>query len=349
MKQKATMADVARLAGVSPATAARVIHNNGYVSDENKERVLAAVQETGYRPNIQARSLRNSRSYTVGVVLSSAVQNPFFTNISHALRIAANRSGLSLLNFNHNYDARMERDGLQRFIEHNVEAVILCHALAPEHLKPVHAVGIPVVEIERTRVSEAARVKIDPRPGMQAALKDLVAKGHRRIAFLAGMAGITNRPGSTPLDSDHDRRNAFLEVAQACGLDAASLIVSEGPYDTPSVEDPLEGLTRGRALLTAAERPTAVIAGSDLLAAGLLQAALELGLRVPEDLSVIGYDDSIARFLAPALSSIRQPFEAIGEAAIELALSPITAGQGPQSRSLATTYVPRQSVGPVPG
>ncbi|MCP4549628.1 MAG: LacI family transcriptional regulator, partial [bacterium] len=73
MKQKATMADVARLAGVSPATAARVIHNNGYVSDENKERVLAAVQETGYRPNIQARSLRNSRSYTVGVVLSSAV------------------------------------------------------------------------------------------------------------------------------------------------------------------------------------------------------------------------------------------------------------------------------------
>src|SRR5689334_15245068 len=120
---KVTIADVAARAGVSPTLAARVIHDNGYVSEENRQRVADAVRELGYSPNMMARGLRNNRSYLVGLVLSSAPHNPYFTKVSHSVRTAANAAGLSVLNFNHSYSAELERQGIRRMIEHGVEAI----------------------------------------------------------------------------------------------------------------------------------------------------------------------------------------------------------------------------------
>lgn len=343
MKQKPTMADVALYAGVSPSTAARVLHGNGYVSDANRESVLKAAAELEYHPNIQARSLRYSRSFLIGVVLSSAVRNPFFALISHAIRLQANAAGLSVLNFNHNYDHATEVDGLRRLLDHRVEAVILCHSFEIANLAPIQKAGIPIIEIERAFLSETHKILIDPQPGLAAALRDLVERGHRRIDFLGGSAARGSRGGSSSHSSaDEERAEAFLRAAAAVGLDAADLHVTTGQYDEDS-GTALEGLIRGRQILTRTDRPTAIVAGSDVLAAGVLQAAYELGLHVPRDLSVIGYDDSLGLFLTPALSSVRQPYDEIATLAIEMAM----AGTKSPSlvRTIGTSYAIRSSVG----
>ena len=343
MKQKPTMADVALYAGVSPTTAARVLHGNGYVSEANREKVLKAAADLEYHPNIQARSLRYSRSFLIGVVLSSAVRNPFFARISHAIRLQANAAGLSILNFNHNYDHATEVDGLRRLLDHRVEAVILCHSFEIGNLAPIQKAGIPIIEIERAFLPETHKILIDPKPGLTAALRDLGAHGHRRIDFLGGSAARGSYGGSSSRSrADEERADAFLQAACDAGLDPRDLRVSTGQYDEDSGTT-LEGLVRGRELLTRADRPTAIVAGSDVLAAGVLQAAYELGLQVPRDISIVGYDDSLGLFLAPALSSVRQPYEDIAKFAIEMALA---GGKKPSSaRTIETTYVQRSSVG----
>ena len=339
MKQKPTMADVALYAGVSPTTAARVLHGNGYVSDTNREKVLKAAADLEYRPNIQARSLRYNRSFLIGVVLSSGVRNPFFARISHAIRLQANAAGLSILNFNHNYDQATEVDGLRRLLDHRVEAVILCHSFEIANLAPIQKAGIPIIEIERAFLPETHKIPIDPKPGLTAALRDLGAHGHRRIDFLGGSAA---RGSSSRSRADEERADAFLRAACDVGLDPGDLRISTGQYDEDSGTT-LEGLVRGRQLLTRADRPTAIVAGSDVLAAGVFQAAYELGLQVPRDLSIIGYDDSLGLFLAPALSSVRQPYEDIARFAIEMALA---GGKSPSlTRTVETSYVKRSSVG----
>lgn len=339
MKQKPTMADVALYAGVSPTTAARVLHANGYVSDANREKVLKAAADLEYHPNIQARSLRYSRSFLIGVVLSSAVRNPFFARISHAIRLQANAAGLSILNFNHNYDHATEVDGLRRLLDHRVEAVILCHSFEIANLAPIQKAGIPIVEIERAFLPETHKILIDPKPGLTAALRDLGTYGHRRIDFLGGSAA---RGSSSRSRADEERADAFLRAACDAGLDLSDLRVLTGQYDEDSGTT-LEGLVRGRELLMRADRPTAIVAGSDVLAAGVLQAAYELGLQVPRDLSIVGYDDSLGLFLAPALSSVRQPYEDIARFAIEMALA---GGKNPPLTGIIeTSYVKRSSVG----
>lgn len=345
MNQKPTMADVALRAGVSPSTAARVLHDSGYASETNREKVLKAAAELEYRPNIQARSLRYNRSFLVGLVLSSVVSNPFFARISHEIRLKANAAGLSVLNFNHNYDNDTEIEGLKRLLEHRVESVLVCHSFKIDNLEPLRKAGVSIVEIERTFLNDSHKILIDPQPGLHAALSDLAARGHRRIDFLGGSAARGSYGGSgSRSQADDERAHAFIEAARTAGLDETGLGVTTGRYDEDSGTT-LEGLSRGREILSQPNRPTAIIAGSDVLAAGILQAAYELKLRVPDDLSLIGYDDSVGLFLAPGLSSVRQPYEDIAELAIEMALA--KKQDGPLSRTVATSYTVRSSVGPV--
>ena len=340
MSRKITLNEVALMAEVSAATAARVVHANGYVSDGNRQRVEAAIRDLGYRPNIQARGLRNSRSYTIGVILSSATANPFFTNVSHALRMAANAQGLSVLNFNHNYDLKVEREGVARLLDHNVEAVIACHVFDPRNLQPVIDAGIPIIEIERQVLPSAHHLLLDPAPGMLEAVRSLAAAGHQRITFLGGIARYDDSGKADARSVEHQRGEAFRSVIRACGLPAQSARIDETLYDDNDTSGPLHGMTWGKLALAKPDRPTAVIAGSDVLAAGVLQAAQALGLTVPKDLAVLGYDDSLARFLSPPLPSIAQPYQHIGIAAIEMAQKAAST-PGPFQQTLFTRFIAR--------
>ncbi|NTG45458.1 LacI family DNA-binding transcriptional regulator [Rhizobium rhizogenes] len=346
---KPTMADVARVANVSPTTAARVVHGNGYVSKENRTRVLAAVETLSYRPNLQARSLRTQRSFTLGLVLSSARENPFFAKLSHALRTTARSAGYSMLTVNHSHSAETEADGVRQFLEHQVEAVVACHAFNPGNFTPIVENGIPIIQIEREVVPQTHLVTINPRPGLQEALSDLVAGGHRRVAFLGGNDLGKNRL-IAPTLTERERAETFLAVASEMGLDVGECPILLGDYVPPATDERLPGYELANQLLGAGGvlPVTAIIAGSDILAAGILQALYERGVRIPHDCSLVGYDDSLARFLAPALTSIAQPYESIARAVVEIATSLDT--DGPLlRRQVKTGLVRRDSIGPAPG
>ena len=185
-KTKATMADVARMARVSPTVAARVVQGVGYVSEEKRQRVQEAIQATGYRPNLLARSLRTAHTCTLGLVLSYACENPFFTHISHAVRTAAIDAGYSMLTVNHGYSSIAEAQGVRQFVDHRVDAVVLCHPYRMANLQPLIDYRIPIIQIERQLMPQAHIIRLDPRPGLSAAMDELCAAGHRRIAFLGG-------------------------------------------------------------------------------------------------------------------------------------------------------------------
>jgi LacI family transcriptional regulator len=341
------MADVAKEAGVSPSTASRVVHNTGYVSDENRERVLEALQRTGYRPNLQARSLRTQRSFTLGLVIDSITNNVHFAHVAHALRMEAARRGYTLLTIDHEYSASMEKDGLRYLLDHNVEAVIVCHPFRIGSYKLLQDTAIRLIQLERFNLDKAHRVEIDPRRGFQEAIDHLVALSHREICYVSGDAHGRSAP-QTGRNVELDRIQAFQAAISRAGLDPELCQVSGIPYDEGRASSDLQGYLFGKKLLASPKRPSAIVMGADVFAAGLLQAARELDLRIPDDLSVVGFDDSIAKFLSPPLSTISQQRTELAKRAIHMAISPDISNADYAHEVVETSLTIRQSTASAP-
>ena len=342
---RATMTDVAREAGVSASTASRVIYKNGYVSEESRTRVLAAVEKVGYRPNIQARSLRNQRSYTLGLVIDSATNNAHFAHISHAMRMEAAAAGYSLLTVDHEYNVYLERDGLKHLLDHNVEAIVVCHPFILENYDIVRDAGIPLIQIERDNLGDVHRVAINPAPGIEEAVRHLVEFGHRSIGYVSGTS---TRAASPQRNSSVEecRIASFNEALLKHDVDHEHCMVKTVPYDLATPNAPLHGYTFGIDLLSRPHYPTALIAGADVLAAGILQAAQELNIAVPQRLSLIGFDDSIARFLAPPLATIVQPYNDIARHVLDITSGrDASAPDSRQHRIAKTHFLSRRSTG----
>lgn len=344
---KATMSDVARRAGVSAATVARVIYNNGYVKRETRTAVEIAVQETGYRPNMMARGLRTSRSYTLGLVVSESRLNAFHPAVAHAVQVEALRQGYTVLTLNNNADKEVEAAGVHRFLDHHVDAVIFCSAIDPANVRLIADSGIPTVQVERRIANVGGIVTVDAHDGMREAIDHLHALGHRRFAYLGGCADSSRMEGRPEDAIEAVRERLFRENLLRHGITADPDLMLAAPYYDGSKPARQPGHRLMKRLLALAERPTAVVCGSDLLAAAALQAISEAGLRVPQDISVIGYDDSMAEILTPALASIAQPIEELGERAVILALGLIeNASSKPLEIATKTKLVLRESTGP---
>jgi LacI family transcriptional regulator len=341
---KVTLSEVARRAGTSATTAARVIHGNGYVSAENRARVEQSIKDLDYRPNMLARGLRNNRSYAVGLVLNSATLNPFYTRVSHAVRTSANAAGLSVLNFNHTFDAEVEREGISRFIDHGIEAVFTCNIYDPQNYEAIINLGIPVIEIERSIIEGTSHLEFDPLPGMIAAVGSFLSAGHRKITFLGGLTQ-SDFLGPIPEKSvENLRSEAFLAALRHHGLDDSTARMEFTEYLNHADTNKLRGFEWARIALTQPDRPKALICGSDVLAAGVLQAAYQFGLRVPQDLAIAGYDDSLSCFLSPPIASVLPPYQELGSTLIEM-ITQIKEGNGAAvRRQLPTSFVYRPSL-----
>lgn len=346
---KATMSDVAQRAGVSAATVARVIYNNGYVKQETRDVVEAAVKATGYRPNMVARGLRTSRSFTLGLVVSESRLNAFHPAVAHIVQMEALRQGYTVLTLNNHSDAAMEAAGVRRFLDHHVDAVIFCTAIDPANVRLIAGTGIPTVQVERHIAHVGGVVTVDAQGGMQDAVSHLYNLGHRHFAYIGGTTnfGLMEGPASQTVEAV--RARLFREGLQRHGIEIDDAYVVSAPYydDSKPARQPGHRLMRG--LLALDPRPTAVICGSDLLAASALQAVSEAGLSVPRDISMIGFDDTMAEILTPALSSIAQPIEEMGRLAVDLALQAIDdPASGSRILSTDTNLVLRESTGPAP-
>lgn len=346
---KATMTDVARRAGVSAATVARVLYNNGYVKEETRIAVKSAVEATGYRPNMVARGLRTSRSYTLGLVVSESRLNAFHPAVAHFVQMEALRQGYTVLTLNNNADSDMEAAGVRRFLDHHVDAVIFCSARDPRNVRIIAQNGIPTVQVERHIAHVGAVVTVDAHDGMREAVDHLYSLGHRRFAFIGGDVDSSNMEGNLDDAIEAVRERLFRENLARHGIDVPAANMLRAVYydDSKPVRQP--GYHLMRRLLALPERPTAVIFGSDLLAASGLQAISEAGLSVPNDISIIGYDDSMAEILTPALTSIAQPIGELGRLAVTMALAAIENSENAEPAvSTVTRLVIRESTATAP-
>ncbi|KKB10211.1 hypothetical protein VE26_02660 [Devosia chinhatensis] len=341
------MIEVAKLAGVSTATVNRVLKQQGYISEEAREKVLAAVAATNYRPNVMARSLRTQRSHTIGLMLTAITVNPFFVGVAHAVEAAAIAAGYRVVIFNHGGSESYERHGVETFIAQRVDAVLFCTAASPDNVELLQDAGIPAIEIERSLTAGAHFVRVNNYVGARAAMDHLVGLGHHRIAFVGGDPALYPHDAARKRSVEEDRLAAYRDglVAHKLALRPEYLRLGQY-YDLASDGSGAEGRAHAEALLALPDPPSAIFATCDILAVGVLQALYKAGRRVPQDVSVVGFDDTLAPYLAPQLTTVGQPLVELGRHGFDMALAAIEGRQTPDEIVLDAGLIIRQSTGP---
>lgn len=299
---------VAKLARVSPATAARVINNNGYVSQEKQAAVMRAIEELGYIPNLMAGNLRRKRSNFIGYMLPVLSENPFFTRFGNAFDQAAQEAGYQVLTAITHEDPDREKQLVTSLVGMMVEAIVfLGSMLGSDTIQWVLSQGVPVVMIEQPgKVYGADSIAIDNYQAVQISLNHVISRGHRKIGFI----------GRAFRDSIVEQRyRGFMDGMQEHGLEPLSKNVCTMP--DYSVEYGRQAIFR---MLDGGDPPTAVVTTSDMLACGALQGLYERGLRVPDDISLVGFDNTVSALSAPPLTSMELQPDLIGAAAVDMVI-----------------------------
>ena len=308
--RSASVKDVATLAGVSLGTVSNVLNRPDRVSEPTRRRVNDAMAQLGFVRNESARQLRAGQSRTIAYVVLDAA-NPFFTDVALGVEDVAEGADLSLYLCNSHQEPAREASYLMGLEQQRVQGVLITPVDPQNHLiDELPSRGTPVVLLDRTRSGAThCSVAVDDRLGGRLALDHLIELGHRRIAFIGG----PERIGQV-----RDRHEGALAALVAAGLPADALV--DLWTDALTVD---EGRTAGARIagMPAAIRPTAAFCANDLVALGLLQSCVELGVAVPGALAVVGYDDiEFASAAAVPLTSVRQPRRELGRAAARLLL-----------------------------
>jgi len=297
-----TMREVARRAGVSLATVSRVLNNTQYISEETRVRVLKAVREFNYFKNVHARRLATGRSDLFGLVISE-IANPYFPEIIRGYQAIAWNRGFDVLLCNTEYDPERTRAVTRKLREGDVRGVAIVTSTADRGMvSELTQSGVPVVLCNAEPAGMlVSNICIDYGPGIQKAIEHVVELAHRSVGVIAGPAG--NRTAMTI-------KNALVTGLTARGLKPVCVLESNYRVDA--------GASAVREVLSGPQIPTVLFCGNDLIAMGAMSALEESGVRVPEDVSVIGIDDIFFAFLArPPLTTIRVPREQLGIQAFE--------------------------------
>ncbi|RJG17881.1 LacI family DNA-binding transcriptional regulator [Massilia cavernae] len=336
-KSTVTLVDVAEKAGVSVMTASRALSGEGYASEKSRTKVQAAAQALGYAPNALARMMKGGRTNVVGIVindLSSAVTNAFASALSAELR----RYEMDLFI----YDAMGDLGGgkgkrLSQLLHGLWDGLIyVLPRMSDDYLKTLEASSSPIILINYCRHETSLPVvRGDNVNGSHDAVSHLVDLGHRRIAFVRG---------SVYTGQSAERESGYRAGLQDAGLEVAPELVREGDFSEAS------GLEAGRALLALPEPPTAIFAANDAMALGCVSAVRASGLRVPEDISVVGFDDvPMAAVVQPGLTTLRHPIPAMAQAAVQELMRRIRQEPGRRQRiEFPSEIVIRESTGPGP-
>ncbi|MFT4110740.1 LacI family DNA-binding transcriptional regulator [Propionicimonas sp.] len=313
-KNSVSMRDVAVLAQVSVGTVSNVLNSPDRVSAATLRRVRDAIDKLGWVPNESARQLRAGRSRSIGMIVMD-IANPFFTDLVRGAETVLYAGQYSVQMGNSDQDAARELTLLERFEQQRVGGALFAPIEeGTERALRLRQRGIPVVIVDRASASsDFCSVGVDDLAGGRLAGQHLLDQGHRSLAFVGG-------PSS--LAQVRDRRAGLEFAVEQAGGGVSLLAVS-----TPGLTLEAGVSSAGEiAALPTAERPTAVFAANDLLAIGLLQGFVTAGLRVPDDVAIIGYDDiAFAAAAAVPLSSIRQPSAEIGRRSAELLVAEIEA------------------------
>ncbi|KZZ84934.1 MULTISPECIES: LacI family DNA-binding transcriptional regulator [Bacillaceae] len=303
----ATITDVANLAGLSRSTVSRVMNNYPYVSEEKKRLVEEAMKKLNYYPNSSAQTLRSQKTDTIAVFIPM-LTNPFFSYLLEGIDAVATENGFRLLVCQTRYDRKTERQFFNLVKSKQVDGIILTSIENDwSTVRDYMSYGPVVMCNEYDHESNTPNVRLDQVYGGYIGTRHLIDKGHKKIAFCQGSF------------------RSFISKAREAGyrlaMKEAGLQIRD-EYAFRIAADYHDGKEVLKKIAAMVERPTAIFTGSDQVAAGIVYEARHLGINVPEDLAVIGFDDQpIAEMTLPQLTTIRQPAHEIGERAMKLMLN----------------------------
>jgi DNA-binding LacI/PurR family transcriptional regulator len=327
-----TIVDVARACKLAPSTVSNALANKPLVTPETRKFVVEIAEKLGYRASTTARALRLQRSWTIGL-LASDIANSFYAEILSAVENCAWERGVSVLLGNTEFDDERQSRYIGSLLDKNVDGLIfMSHRLLDKDVEEIRRQRVPVVFLSRLddRV-EADFVSVDNVAGTRMAMRHLLEAGHRRIGFIAGRRQFT---------AANEREATYRQMLSEAGIEADPQLVAQGDYTEKS------GRTGGAQLLDLAEPPTAIFCANDLMALGAMAAAAERGLRIPEDLSLVGFDNvDITAHPLISLTTVHTPRDEMGRAAARLLFDRVEGPARAQQRVwLMPTLVVRRSV-----
>ena len=333
--RRVKLLDVARAAGVSPATVSRAISQPELLAATTLSRVRASAQRLGYRPGAAAQALASGRSMTIGAVIPT-LDNSIFSRALQSMQSTLASEGFQLLVASHDYNAAAEADSVRTLLARGIDGLMLVGAeRAPETRAMLEDAGIPVVLTWRSTPAHAA-VAVDNEQAGHLVAEHLHALGHRRIGMVTGRFTFNDRQRARMQGA-----RAFLQDA---GVGLPDWLVSEQPTTLAG------GRSGCAAMLELANPPTALIGGIDLIAIGCLVEAQARGMSVPADLSVAGIDDlDMSAHLSPSLTTVHIPTPAIGIEAARKLIAMIRHGAEADILTLPVELVVRRSTGPASG
>ena len=333
MPARPTIADVASRSGVSTATVSRVLSGATSSRPTTRARVLAAAKELDYKPSAVARALKVQATRTIGLLIAD-IQNPFFPQLVSAVEAEAVDRGYGLVLCNPSDDPARELAALDLLIERRVDGIMVASSRAMRrHASLLREIGVPVVLLNSGRVEGLPSIDTAQRRGARLGAEHLLELGHRRIGHIT--APRTNAAAADRLAGARDAVRAFG--------DDAELFVADG-------DSHVEGGAAAATRLVTIARCTGIVCYNDLTAIGAMRGVRSTGLRVPEDVGIVGFDDiDLAAWIDPPLTTVRQPTEAMGRWAVER-LVRLATGEAPiepTSVHLEPELVVRGSTAPV--
>lgn len=330
----ATIKDIAALAGVSRATASRALGGYGYVSEEARKKVLVAAEKLRYKPHALAKSMVTGRTGTIALLVAD-IENPFFAKVARGVSDAITPDGYNLIVCSTNENLREEKLAIDGLCQKKVDGLILAPVsyVDATHLKELVDQHIPVVLVDRLVTGvEADIVAVTNMEGSYEAVRHLVQSGHERIGFLGDSVSTTA-----------ERLDGYRKALGDAGLAVRDEYVMLGEYSIES------GYREAVSLLSGTNRPTAVFAASNFMTIGLLTAVKDMGISVPGELAVVGFDDmDWFQLTTPTITAVAQPVYELGRVAAQRLIRRI-AGDAtrPEITRLPTRLMIRESSGSV--
>jgi len=329
-----TIRDVAKEAGVSTATVSNVLNKTGKVGRRTHLLVLSAVKRLGYVPDVHARHLASRVSRTLGIIVSD-VENPFFPEVIKSFEARARHLGYDAILSDTNYDPRRTREAAERMMEHKVRGVAIM--TSEISLRLIHELARRRIAVTFLDLAPAqgyvSNLRIDYFSGVEQIVQYLHKNGHQKIAFVAG------RPG---LKSNVARLRAYETCMRALGLEPGPILHGDLRFEG--------GLAAGLAIAKLSPRPTAVMAVNDLTAVGVMKGLLKAGCRVPEDVSVTGFDKTrLAEYSNPSITTVDIHRDMLGKMAAD-ALHELSCSTNPEGKEyqIPAELVLGDSSGPAP-
>ncbi|MDR3373114.1 MAG: LacI family DNA-binding transcriptional regulator [Ancalomicrobiaceae bacterium] len=323
-----TLAEVAKIAGVSIMTASRAVNNRPGVSERTREAIIRIADEIGYVANRAAQKLSGGQTHLIGVI--GQLHTGFTAELVLNIGSAARAVDYEMLVYSLPAEDRSPPGNVVDLLNQVADGVIVILPYESEYLAQLNRSHIPIVTIDQTKPDPFPAIIADNYAGARLAMQHLYELGHKRIGFITG---------NERLASARDRRRAYADLCSQFGLEASDELVSKGDFMQKG------GYEAAKRLLALKRPPTAIFAANDVSAFGAMTAIRQAGLRVPEDMSLIGFDDiPLAAQLHPALTTIRQPLPQMARAAVNLLLAMIAGIEAPSPLiTLPTQLVVRET------